>query len=218
MTSVRKDFVLAAIIGAAVGILAQPILSNLSGSLHNLPIMTLRLTAFFGFLILAPVALAIAHLIGRKIPVIYQFAKFAAVGTLNSFIDFGILNLESFLTHIYSGPMFPVLKGVSFIFSTTNSYFWNRTWTFQSSSKANAGEAAKFYGVAVVGFAVNVAVASVIVNFIPHSTVSNQLWENIGALVGIFATLLWNFLGYKYLVFKKAPAGEQPTAPAGPMA
>ena len=36
--------------------------------------------------------------------------------------------------------------------------------------------------------------------FIP---LSDQLWVNVAALCGTAIGLLWNFTGYKFLVFKK---------------
>ncbi|MGC8776255.1 MAG: GtrA family protein [Minisyncoccia bacterium] len=196
----KKDLKLVTIIGALVGILVQPMIQNLVQA----PSLALRIGAFFGFLILAPLALFIAYLIGKYIPVIYQFAKFAAVGTLNSFVDFGILNLLIFLSEIAAGWWYTVFKAISFLGGTTNSYFWNRSWTFSADSGPKVGEAAKFYTIAIIGGFVNISVASFVVNGITRpGFISPNLWANIGALCGIFSALLWNFLGYKFIVFKK---------------
>lgn len=202
----KKDFVLGLVIGGAVGLLSQPIISNILPDLQKvLPArgMVIHILAFLVFFIVAPVALFIASILGRITSVIYQFAKFAAVGTLNSFVDFGVLNTEIWLSGIDKGGMFLVFKAVSFIAGTTNSYFWNRFWTFQSSGRANAGEAVKFYSIAILGGLVNVGLAGFVVNYVGHAGISDKLWANIGALVGIFSAFLWNFLGYKFIVFRK---------------
>jgi putative flippase GtrA len=196
----KKDFGLVMIIGALVGLLVQPMIQNLASSLA----IIIRIGIFIGFLVLAPLALFVAYLIGKNIPVIYQFAKFAAVGTLNSFVDFGVLNLLIFLTQIPEGREYTIFKTISFLSATTNSYFWNRYWTFESKEKPQIEEAAKFYAIAIIGGILNITVASYVVNGIMRpESISPNLWANIGAFFGICSALLWNFLGYKFLVFKK---------------
>ncbi len=196
----KKDFLLVTLIGALVGVLVQPIIVNLVQQ----PSAALRLGLLLGFTILAPLALFIAALIAKFIPVIYQFAKFAAVGSLNTVIDFGVLNLEIFLSGIAGGILYSVFKGISFLVATTNSFFWNKFWTFESREQATAGQAFSFYLIAGLAWLVNVLVASFVVNGLNRPlAVSPNLWANIGALAGIASSFLINFLGYKYFVFKK---------------
>jgi len=196
----KKDFLCILVIGFAVGLLAQPIIGNLVSQLS----LALRFAVFFGFLVLAPLLLFIAYLIGKFIPVIYQFAKFAAVGTLNTFIDFGVLNLEIFLFSVSSGILYSVFKGISFLAATTNSFFWNKYWTFNSKTPANPKETLKFYVVAIVGWVINVSLASFVVNVLSRPiSFSPNLWANVGALVGVAGSFLWDFLGYKFIVFKQ---------------
>jgi putative flippase GtrA len=198
--SKQKDFKLVTIVGGLVGILIQPMIQNLVAN----PSFYLRIGAFVFFLVLAPFALMVAYFLSKIIPVVYQFAKFAAVGTLNSFIDFGVLNLLIFLTNIASGIGFSIFKAISFLVATTNSYFWNKYWTFESGGSPQVKEAAKFYTIAIIGGFLNISVASFIVNGIARPEfISINLWANIGALGGILGAFIWNFLGYKFLVFKK---------------
>jgi len=208
---IKKDLILVGVIGAAVGLLVQPILKNLTQEIHAIvpaPYGVVSLLVFFGFVILAPVALSIAALIGKKIPVIYQFAKFAAVGSLNSFVDLGVFNLETFLAGGVPGAgLFSVLKAISFLAATTNSYFWNKYWTFGASGQAGAGEVVKFYGVAITGGIVNVGVATAVKAIADAAGFPENLWGNIvSPVVGIFAVFMWNFLGYKFFVFKNKAA------------
>lgn len=199
----KSDLKAIIIIGVLVGVLVQPILSNLLPSITN----TERLAVFVGLAILAPVVLYAAYLLGKIWSVLYQFTKFAAVGALNTMIDFGVLNLEIFLSGVYGGATYSLFKAISFLCSTTNSFFWNKYWTFGVGDKATAGEAAKFYIVAVVGWALNVSTASVVVNALTKPTsISPAGWANIGALAGVAASFLWDFIGYKFIVFKKPAA------------
>jgi len=196
----KKDLLLVTIIGGAVGILVQPMIQNLVTS----PTFFIRVGAFLVFLILAPLALAVAYFLSKILPVLYQFAKFGAVGALNSFIDFGILNLLIFLFSIGSGLWFSIFKAISFLCATTNSYFWNKYWTFESSNKPKVSEAAKFYTIAIIGGFLNVSIASFIFSGINRPEyIPVNLWANVAALGGILSAFIWNFLGYKFVVFKK---------------
>ena len=199
----KRDLWFVVLLGAAVGLLIQPILITLSPVQLSL---TVRVAVFFGLFVLAPIALVAAHFLSRLWAPLYQFAKFAAVGVLNTFIDFGILNLLIAFTDIQSGIGFSAFKGISFLGGTTNSFFWNKFWTFDSKEKTTVNQTAKFYAIAVAGWVLNVGAASFVVNGISRpEVISPNLWANVGALVGVGASLLWNFFGYKYFVFKKEP-------------
>jgi putative flippase GtrA len=205
-----KDFVRGFVIGGLVGILIQPILAN-NLPAHYLAYLTIstRLGIFLFFFFLAPLALRIAKWLSQWFSGFYQFAQFAAVGTLNSFIDVGIFNLETAVngTALISNGLFAVFKGVSFLCATTNSFFWNKYWTFGSHEKADTKQVSSFYGIAVIGWVINVAAATFVKILGP---VGSTAWVNIAApLGGVAASFLWDFFGYKYLVFGKKGKGEK---------
>lgn len=201
----KRDFRFILIIGGAVGLLIQPILAN---TLPNVQIgLGLRALIFFVFLILAPLALWAASFISKWWGGIYQFAQFAAVGTLNTFIDLGVFNLELFFYGSVAGStlIFAAFKAISFLCATTNSFFWNKYWTFSSTGKAEAKQVTSFYVIAAVGWALNVGAFTLMKALGPGGTGSAaHLWVGLAApLAGVAASFLWDFLGYKYLVFKK---------------
>lgn len=137
-------------------------------------------------------------------PFVPQFIRFFCVGLLNTGIDFGVLNLLICSTGQSSGIYFPIFKSISFIVAVTNSYFMNKYWTFRSSEGKNAGEFLKFLGVNIIGWGINVGVATYVVNFVGAPIgVSPVLWANIGAISAVAFTLIWNFIGMKFIVFKK---------------
>ncbi|MHB9019604.1 MAG: GtrA family protein [Minisyncoccota bacterium] len=137
-------------------------------------------------------------------PFIPQFIRFFCVGLLNTGIDFGVLNFLIFLTGKTSGIYFPIFKSISFIIAITNSYFMNKHWTFKSLDNKSAGEFLKFFGVNIVGWSINVGVSTYVVNFVAApSGFSPVLWANIGAVSAVIFTLTWNFIGMKFIVFKK---------------
>ncbi len=78
---------------------------------------------------------------------------------------------------------------------------------FHKKEEINNGRAefGKFVLVSVMGVAINSLVltvlATVIVHFFP--AIAPALAKNIAKLVAVFATLSWNFVGYKFFVFKR---------------
>ena len=132
-----------------------------------------------------------------------QFIKFLLVGVLNTGIDFGVLNLLMFSTGITSGIYYSVFKAISFICGVTNSYIWNKRWTFKKGKSLEKKEFSKFFIISLMSFGVNICVASILVNIIgPIGGISPYVWANISALAAAGFTTLINFFGYKYLVFK----------------
>jgi len=134
--------------------------------------------------------------------IVRQAVKFILVGILNTFVDLGVLNLLIFTTGIASGFGYSVFKGVSFTVAVVNSYILNKFWTFKTT-----GSFGKFFIVSLIGFGVNVGVASVVVNIIGNQLlsfgVSEKIWANVGAIAATFCAMIWNFIGYKFMVFKK---------------
>jgi putative flippase GtrA len=117
-----------------------------------------------------------------------------------------------FLTGIVIGPGYSAQKAVSFLFAVTFSYFLNKNWTFEDKSRQEENKKRlQFFAVSLIGMLINVAVATVIVNYlqIPINNILHaffltpKLWGTIGALGGTAVGLIWNFIGYKFIVFKK---------------
>ncbi|MBI2626236.1 MAG: GtrA family protein [Candidatus Nealsonbacteria bacterium] len=137
---------------------------------------------------------------------IKQAIKFVLVGALNTLVDLGVLNLLIFTSGISTGFAYSAFKGVSFTVAVINSYFLNKFWTFKGQGGATARkEFTQFFIVSFVGFGINVGVASLVVNIIgPQLGIGDKLWANVGAICATFAAMTWNFLGYKFIVFKHA--------------
>ncbi len=157
------------------------------------------------FPILSIVCLWIAFLIGKKYALIFQGAKFLLIGTLGALIDLGILNTLIWISAISSGLLFSVFKTISFIIANFCKYFGHKLWVFEKKEMIGIGkEFSRFFLVSLGGLIINVAVASLMVNLIePQFGLSETIWANIGAITAAFATIIWNFAGYKFIVFKK---------------
>lgn len=195
----KLDLVFGAIIGFLNGIFFYYILKQIGKEFLYFQFLPI-LFAFFGFL-----GIYIASLIGKKILVIFQAAKFFLVGTLNTFIDLGVLNFFIWISGIFKGPFYALFKAISFLAAVTNSYFWNKYWTFEKKEeKPKPEEFLKFLTLTLVGLLINVGIASLVVNVIgPQFGINEKIWASIGAIIAAFFAFLWNFLASKFIVFGK---------------
>jgi putative flippase GtrA len=133
-----------------------------------------------------------------------QFSKFAVVGVLNTAIDFGVLNILVFATGIKSGGVLFVLNIVAFTVATTNSYFWNKFWTFKDKGSVRPVQIGQFLTVSVIGALINSAVVYTVSTFVdPLFGLSPTIWVNVAKVVATGFSFIWNFAGYKFIVFKK---------------
>jgi len=144
----------------------------------------------------------------RRYPIIPQFAKFVLIGFMNFFIDLAVLNLQMFASGKSAGVHYTIFKAVSFLVAVIFSYFFNKYWTFRDKKKNQQGKQfSQFLFVSFIGMIINVSTASIVVNFIAPQisfiTLAPKLWGNLGAVGGAVTGLIWNFLGYKFWVFKK---------------
>jgi len=82
-----------------------------------------------------------------------------------------------------------------------------------SSQPASLKEFARFFVVSLIGFGINIGIASFIVNVVNPinlmrsissiAVITPERWANIGAFLATIFSLVWNFIGYKFIVFKK---------------
>jgi len=140
-----------------------------------------------------------------RFPIFKQIVRFVVVGGVNTGIDFLILNIEMFFTKITSGPGMITQNAISFGLATINSYYLNKAWTFEDTDKKNGGfKFAQFLTVSMIGIFINTGLVYLFTTFIdPMFGMGPQLWANIGKILATGISLIWNFLGYKFIVFKK---------------
>lgn len=147
---------------------------------------------------------------------IIQIGKFVVVGGINTGIDLLVLNLLMYFSGHNEGIYFSLFKGISFIVAVTNSYVMNKFWTFKEKKIERVGsQFSQFLVISIAGFGINVGAASLVVNFVSSpGFISETIWANVGALVGTGVSLVWNFAGYRFIVFKKqeVPTPEDKTA------
>jgi putative flippase GtrA len=207
MTNIFKfsDLRNSVVLGLIIAVFLLSIMNNLEGEIL---IPDFPIGSKWSMLVLIPTFVTLwiylTFNLGTRWPIFFQFGKFVAIGLSNTAIDFGILNLLMYITGTERGLLFSSFKAVSFIVSGVNGYFWNKHWAFQSPQNRDwRKQFLKFLAISVGAFFINVAVASFIVNVLgPNVNVPPTLWANFGAFVSLIFTILWTFLGYKFIVFK----------------
>ena len=144
--------------------------------------------------------------IGRYVATSLQIATFVLIGVLNTLVDIGALNILILFSTSTTIITLSIFKAFSFIVAVTNSYFWNKYWTFNGASagtKKGSLEFLQFMVVSVGGLFINVSVFA-ITHFLLSSNVeaiSLSVIATTSALVAALGSLVWNFVGYKFFVF-----------------
>ena len=121
-----------------------------------------------------------------------QMVKFMAVGVLNTLID-AVAYFA--LTRWLGLGTIPILaKGLAYAIGMTNSFFWNRKWTFKSESNALVA-AGLFTLTHIVALGVNAGVMALGLDLLK--------WPEIISLsLATAASFVWNFVLNKIVVFK----------------
>ncbi len=208
-----KDAIASLVIGEIVAWLLIAMVKNLRLSvpfIWSLPVV---------FPILCIIGLYIAYLISKRIPVIYQIAKFVLVGGLNTLMDWGVLAFLIILFDSYLGIKFgdtllvvffvtivyySLYKSISFIVASINSYLWNKFWTFQRQTTEKVGkEFVQFFTITVIGFLLNVVIASIVLMLVTPigGLPDGSRWPILAAVFATAVSMIWNFVGYKFIVF-----------------
>lgn len=206
MLKMRKlDAILAALIGFFNGIFFFFILRERGGEIEFLK--NFRPYSWILIIIFPPLGalgLYIASIIGKKILILFQAAKFFLVGTLNTFIDIGVVEFLILITKIEVGGPVTFFKAISFLTATTNSYFWNKYWTFGKREKIKPEEFLKFLIITTIGLLINVSIFHFIFTILgPKFGIKIGTWRIISVILAAFFAFMWNFLGSKFIVFKK---------------
>jgi putative flippase GtrA len=208
MAQIKKaDIISPLVIGEIIALIALIILNYPSKLTFALPSFVFAWSKYLPLILplLCLLGIYVAKLLVGRIPVLFQLAKFVLVGASNTFVDLGILNILMLITGVFGGVAYSLFKAISFICSVINSYFWNKFWTFEKKeTKVGLSEFGKFFVIAGIGFFLNVGIASLVVNIIgPQFGLAKEVWANVGAFLAILVVFMWNFSGYKFIVFKK---------------
>ncbi|MBI3273684.1 MAG: GtrA family protein [Candidatus Colwellbacteria bacterium] len=196
----KIDYYIAGFIGFFTGVFLIPTVVQLGVRAHAI-LFFLPLV----FPVLIVFGVFISRLLSRWMPFFAQFGKFAAVGILNTSIDFGILNLLSVAFGIASGFIVGGINIPGFVIAIVNSYFLNKLWVFRGGNREHLlYDFPKFLTVTLIGLGINTGIIISGTTFIaPFFETPSSVWLNIIKVFATLFSLIWNFAGFKFFVFVK---------------
>lgn len=197
----KTDGIIGIIIGAIMGVFLFPTLFN-TGLLERLPspypLLLVALPLLSGFGLMA------ARLFESRIPVIWQVLKFGQIGVMNTILDLGVFNALIFATGFDRGTPLVIINLAAFSLAMINSFLWNKYWVFNDRVGSQARELMNFILVSLIAVAISSAIIWLFTTYIrPPAGMTSEQWANVAKSLAIITSFTTNFLGYKFLVFKK---------------
>lgn len=195
----KVDYVIAGFIGFLVGVFSIPTLLNIGIRDQKILLAVPLIIPFIW-----AIGVWFGGMLARRIRVFAQFSKFVAVGFLNTALDFGVLNLLSMITGITAGFVVGGVNIPGVALSVTNAYFWNKLWVFKDRDDKNIfSDLPKFAVVSIAGILINSGIVILLTTYVPAPVfLTDERWLNLAKVGASFVSLITNFLGYKFLVFR----------------
>lgn len=209
MPQLRKiDIIISAVLGELIFLSLVPVQLALN-FFQKLHLDKVPLPLFFWwFSLILPIATVVGYLIlfrvSRRFPVMLQVSRYGLIGLFNTIFNLAIIDILIVWTNIASGYTADLFAAISFVIVVTNSFFWNKYWTFESGAgEKTRKEYIQFFAVSISGALINLAIFHFIVNIVgPRGGIEPKAWANIAQAIGIPVSFVWNFFGYRLFVFK----------------
>ena len=202
----KNDLFLALAIGFFSALMLVFVGRNLSGENQAFAkIMPYANYLFIIFPLLCGGGIIITHFVAKIAgQFLYQLGKFVLVGGFNFLLDAAVLNFFLFATKLTAGLPQTGFKVASFVLGIVSSYLLNKHWTFSVGSKKDVKkEITSFIFISGIGFVLNIGLDYVFVNMVGSFwNMTPILWAQFSAVMAGAITMSWNFLGYKFIVFK----------------
>ena len=126
--------------------------------------------------------------------------RFAIVGGANTALDFGILLILTNLFGVNSIAANYISTSLSFVFS----FFVNKSFTFKSNTGNVKKQFALFIIITIIGlWIIQPVIIWGVKNLIQPLNWNETLVLIVAKLIATVASLIWNYLFYSRLVFKK---------------
>ena len=143
--------------------------------------------------------------IGKKMAFVHQAAKFFLVGALSAVIDIKVYQFSAWIFGLFILISPLISKSISFLAATVVKYGGNKLWVFEKNGKDGIKkEVVQFFTITLIGMIIDVATFYYFTKIVgPQFSMQPKIWEELSIIFAALVAALWNFLGYKHIVFKK---------------
>ncbi len=146
---------------------------------------------------------------------LWQIAKFAIVGVLNTVVDFAVFQtLNLTLGWVYAAQILGYTAGV------INSYLWNSNWTFREQRTRSFREIALFLLVNLASLGVSLGMIWLcrevfgvtnewVAGWMPHALAGFIKGDTVSKLIATVVAIAVNYVGNRLFVFKSKPQSTE---------
>jgi dolichol-phosphate mannosyltransferase len=139
----------------------------------------------------------LGRLYAYRYPLFYEFIKFCLVGLTGLVVDTAVL--VSLVDYLDLDPRFAAL--FAFGAAVSWNYVFNRIWAFESGRSTPVPRSYIFFvSISLGGLAVRIGVMHLLIEY---AGMGEKPWYILASFMGIGAATVFNFLGSRYVVFKK---------------
>ena len=147
-----------------------------------------------------------------------QFIKFGLTGTVGAAVDFGTYNLLTravgWLTvYDIGGIKIIAANLVSVFLAILSNFILNKYWTFRDKSQNVAAQGTSYFVLNFITFALNQLLTSFFIFHVSQFDIFGSQKDNAAKVAAICLILFINFLGSKFIIFRKRPAIATPSPP-----
>ena len=140
---------------------------------------------------------------------IWQLVRFGLVGCVNTTIDLLMLNFLLWLWPGQGPTRLLLFNTMAYACGALNSFFFNRSWTFQRKGPPKAYEGARFLLMTLAAIGCNDLILWFIGNILHPAHLNVTLWANVSKVVAIGGTILISYLGMRLWVFVQSSHQKQ---------
>lgn len=144
-----------------------------------------------------------------------QFVKFLVTGTVGASVDFGTYNILTRLIGwdtIFQPFGYEIIAAnlVSVFLAISTNFALNKYWTFKNPDAAIFKQWSGYFGLNTITFILNQLLTSFFAFRVPIiGLIFGSQKDNIAKAIAIGCILLLNFLGSKFLIFRRQESRHQ---------